>query len=308
MSSIITITLNPAIDKTTSVDALMPDKKMKCTEPFFAPGGGGVNVARAIKKLGGEAKAIYLAGGHSGNFFAHLLKKESVESLAVEIDCYTRENLTVFEKQSKRQYRFGMPGPRVSEKEWKQLLALLEKIDDASFIIASGSVPEGVPEDIFAHISTIAKKKNAKFIVDTSGNALKYAVNEGAYLLKPNLAELSTLVGQKRIDENRVVEAAKEIISKGKTKVMVVSLGEKGAILLTGNETSHITPPLVERKSTVGAGDSMVAGIVISLSKGKSLLEAAKYGVACGTAATMNPGTELCRLEDAERLYAEIRS
>src|SRR5688572_1423484 len=162
MSSIITITLNPAIDKTTSVDALMPDKKMKCTEPFFAPGGGGVNVARAIKKLGGEAKAIYLAGGHSGNFFAHLLKKESVESLAVEIDCYTRENLTVFEKQSKRQYRFGMPGPRVSEKEWKQLLALLEKIDDASFIIASGSVPEGVPEDIFAHISTIAKKKNAK--------------------------------------------------------------------------------------------------------------------------------------------------
>ena len=308
MSSIITITLNPAIDKTTSVDVLVPDKKMKCAEPFFAAGGGGVNVARAIKKLGGEAIAIFMAGGYSGIFFEQLLKKESVESLSIEIAGHTRENLTVFEKKSKRQYRFGMPGPLVSEKEWKELLVLLEKIEDVSFIIASGSVPEGVPEDIYARISKIAKKKNAKFIVDTSGDALKYAVNEGAYLLKPNLAELSSLVGKEWIDENQVSEAAKEILSKGKTHALVVSMGEKGALIVTGNETRLISPPLVERKSTVGAGDSMVAGIVISLSKGKSLLEAAKYGVACGTAATMNPGTELCRLEDAERLYAEIRS
>ena len=308
MSSIVTITLNPAIDKTTSVDALVPDKKMKCTEPSFEPGGGGINVARAIKKLGGEAKAIYLAGGYSGNFFRQLLEKESVESFVIEIDRQTRENLTVFDKQSKRQYRFGMPGPLVSEKEWKKLLALLEKIDDASFIVASGSVPEGVPEDIFARISIIAKKKNAKFIVDTSGNALKHAANQGTYLLKPNLAELSTLVDKEWIDESHFAEAAKEIISKGKTRVLVVSMGEKGAMLFTGEESRQITPPLVERKSTVGAGDSMVAGIVISLSKGKSVLEAAQYGVACGTAATMNPGTELCRLEDAERLYAEIRS
>jgi 6-phosphofructokinase 2 len=307
MSSIITITLNPAIDKTTSVDALVPDKKMKCTEPSFEPGGGGINVARAIKKLGGEAKAIFLAGGYSGNFFRQLLAKESVESFVIEIDRQTRENLTVFDKQSKLQYRFGMPGPLVSEKEWKQLLAVLEKIDDASFIVASGSVPEGVPEDIYARISIIAKKKNAKFIVDTSGNALKHAANQGTYLLKPNLAELSTLADKEWIDKSHVAEAAKEIISKGKTRVLVVSMGEKGAMLFTGEESKQITPPLVERKSTVGAGDSMVAGIVISLSKGKSLLEAAQYGVACGTAATMNPGTELCRLEDAEKLYTEIR-
>lgn len=307
MPSIITITLNPAIDKTTSVDVLVPDKKMKCAEPFFDAGGGGVNVARAIKKLGGEAIAIYMAGGYSGNFFGQLLSKEFVESFVIEIDGYTRENLTVFEKKSKRQYRFGMPGPVIAEKEWKELLVLLENIDDVSFIIASGSVPEGVPEDIYARISKIAKKKNAKFIVDTSGNALKHAVNEGAYLLKPNLAELSSLVGKEWIDENQITEAAKEILTKEKTHALVVSMGEKGAIIVTRDEARLISPPLVERKSTVGAGDSMVAGIVISLSKGKSLLEAAKYGVACGTAATMNPGTELCRLEDAERLYAEIR-
>jgi 6-phosphofructokinase 2 len=149
----------------------------------------------------------------------------------------------------------------------------------------------------------IAKNKKAKLIADTSGEALKYAAKEGVYLLKPNLGELSSLVDKDYLQPDEAANAAKQIIKKGNCEVVVVSMGAAGAMLITKIITKNFLPPLVERKSTVGAGDSMVAGIVLSLSIGKSLEEAVQYGVACGTAATMNDGTELCRLQDVENLY-----
>ena len=307
MSSIITITLNPAIDKSTSINVMVPEKKMKCTAPLFEPGGGGVNVARAIKKLGGNATAIYLAGGYTGKFFTQLLDKEKIESEVIEIAQHTRENLIVLDNSSNLQYRFGMPGPVIAENEWKQLLNTIEKINDAHFIVASGSVPEGVPLDIFARIASIAKRKNAKFIADTSGEALQYAANEGVYLLKPNLGELSSLAGKEELNIEMVDKVAKAVIAKGQCEAMVVSMGAAGAMLVTKEDSQQITPPAVIRKSTVGAGDSMVAGIVLSLLKGKTLHEAVQYGVACGTAATMNWGTELCRQEDVEKIYATMQ-
>ena len=306
MPAILTITLNPAIDKSTSVFAVVPDKKMKCSAPVFEPGGGGVNVARAIKKLGGNATAAYLAGGYTGQFYTQLLDKEGIESKVVNIQQHTRENLIVVDSSSGLQYRFGMPGPTIIEPEWKQLLSLIEN-SDAVFIIASGSVPAGVPLDIFARIAAIAKTKNAKLIVDTSGEALKYAANEGVYLLKPNLGELSALVGKEDLAMERVDDIAKEMIEKNQCEVVVVSMGAAGAMLVTKEEVHLVTPPPVKRKSTVGAGDSMVAGIVWSLAKGKDLLEAVQYGVACGTAATLNPGTALCNIDDVEKLFAAIR-
>lgn len=306
MPSIITITLNPAIDKSTSIAELAPDKKMRCSPPVFEPGGGGVNVARAIKKLGGDANAVYFAGGYTGKFFKQLLDKEEVNSSVIEIAGHTRENLVVLDKKNNRQYRFGMPGPEIAEQEWKQLLKVLDEFSGVSFIVASGSIPTGIPDDIFARISTIAKKKNAKFIADTSGPALKHTLQEGVFLLKPNLGELSSLAGKEWIDINEVEATARQIINENKCEVIVVSMGEAGAVLVTANETARVTPPAVERKSTVGAGDSMVGGIVLSLSKGWPLVQAVQFGVACGTAATMNPGTELCRKEEAEKLYYMI--
>lgn len=306
MSSIITITLNPAIDKSTSIAVLAPDKKMKCTVPVFEPGGGGVNVARAIKKLGGHATAIYLAGGYSGKFFKQLLDREQIESNVIEIEEHTRENLIVLDKSINKQYRFGMPGPSIRETEWKQLLSWLENTHEPAFIIASGSVPAGVPADIFARIAEIAQKKRSKFVLDTSGEALRQGVNKGVYLLKPNLGELSFLAGKEWLKSTEVEEVAIELINKGKCEVIVVSMGEAGAMLLTRDVTKKIVPPAMERKSTVGAGDSMLAGIVLRLSQGKSITEAARFGVASGTAATMNPGTELCRKEDAEMIYEKI--
>ena len=307
MSSIITVTFSPCIDKSTSVPALVPEKKLICTTPKLEPGGGGINIARAIKKLGGTATAIFPSGGYTGKYFNHLLEKENIDVVIIETGNETRENIIVVDEASNNQYRFGMPGTELTESEWKKCLHAVEEISDVEFIIASGSLPHGVPDNIYALLAKIAKSKKAKFIVDTSGEALKHAAAEGVYMLKPNLGELSSLAGKKELQPEEVKNIAKDIIAQGKCEVMVVSMGAAGAMLVTDEIAEVFTPPQVERKSTVGAGDSMVAGIVFYLSQGKTLLQAVQYGVACGTAATLNAGTELCKKEDAERLYALIR-
>jgi len=308
MPPIVTITFSPCIDKSTSVQSLIPEKKLKCTPPKLEPGGGGINVARAIIKLGGEAIAIFPSGGYTGKFFNHLLEKENVPSVIIESTNETRENIIVLDESTNNQYRFGMPGTKLSENEWKQCLEAVEKINNPGFIIASGSLPPGVPLNIYVQLAKIAKAKNAKYIVDTSGEALKQAADEGVYLLKPNLGELSTLAGIEKIDIDTVEEIAKEVIRKKNCEVIVVSLGGAGALLVTATETYKAISPEVNRKSTVGAGDSMVAGIVYSLSRSMNLEQALQYGVACGTAATMNPGTELCSKKDADFLYTLIAS
>jgi len=306
MSQIVTITFNPCIDKSASVPNLIPEKKLGCSEPRFEPGGGGINVARAIKKLGGEATAIYPSGGYTGKFFNELLAKEKIPAIVIEIENPLRENVIVLEESSNNQYRFGFPGAKLSSNEWQQCIDAIDKIENAEFLVASGSLPEGVPDDIFARLATIAKKKDIKLVVDTSKAALKQAANEGVFMLKPNLNELSLLLGRRELTINEVAAAAKEVIEKKYCEVLVVSLGEEGALLFTENKELRVFPPKVEKKSTVGAGDSMVAGFVLSLSQGKNFEEALRYGVACGTAATMHPGTELCNKKDADDLYQKI--
>lgn len=308
MPKIITITFSPCIDKSTSVPAVIPEKKLKCSNPKLEPGGGGINVARAIKKLGGEAIAIYPAGGYTGKYFNSLLENEEITAAIIQSKNETRENVVVLDESTNQQYRFGMPGTELSEHEWKQCLQAIDEMNDVEFIVASGSLPPGVPLDIYAQIAVIAKRKNAKLIADTSGEALKHAANEGVYLLKPNLGELSSLMGVKKINIDDIETVAKRVIEKGHCTVIVVSIGEKGAILVTKNETHQVSPPHVKKRSTVGAGDSMVAGMVLALSQNRSFKEVLQYGVACGTAATMNPGTELCRKEDVDKLIELIRS
>ena len=303
MSTIVTVTFSPCIDKTTSVKKLLPDKKLHCAAPKLEPGGGGINVARAIKKLGGNATAIFPSGGYTGKYFNHLLEVESIHAVIIEVQNETRENIIVLDEAENAQYRFGMPGTNLNDAEWMQCLKAVEEIQDISFIVASGSLPPGVPLNIFAQLAKIAKNKNAKFLVDTSGEALREAVNEGVYLLKPNLGELCFLSGKTHLKLHEIEAAAKEIIEEGKCEVVVISMGAQGALFVTNDLIKTIVPPAVIRKSTVGAGDSMLAGIVYYLSKQKDITEAVKYGVACGTAATMNTGTELCNLKDVEKIY-----
>lgn len=305
---VVTLTINPALDKSTFVQEIKPEHKLRCDAPVFEPGGGGINVSRAIKRMGGESLALYLAGGATGNVLSDLLDKEELTHIPIPSIKWTRENFAVTERATDQQYRFGMPGSIIPEEEWKYTLAKLEKIRPApEFIVASGSLPQGVPDDFYARVATIAKKMGAKLILDTSGEALKKAAGIGVYLLKPNAAELADMAGKKDMTPEEREAFARQLVHDGLCEVMVVSLGAKGALLVTKDEVFRAEPPNIKPKSTVGAGDSMVAGMVYTLAQDWPLADVLKYGVAAGTATTMSPGSELCRKEDIEQIYAWLQ-
>ena len=306
MQKIITITLNPSLDKGTTVEAIVPEKKLQCSTPTLEPGGGGINVSRALNHLGCKSLALYTCGGYTGGQFKKMMDETDIESVTFDIAENTRENLIVVDSTSHKQYRFGMKGPTLSEQEWQQPLFFLQNNNEYDCVVASGSLPPGVPLDFFAKMAAIVHKKGAKLILDTSGEALKNSVKEGVFLIKPNLAELSFLCGVDELKDDEVVAAARSIIAEGNSSVVVVSLGAKGAMLITKDETIEVPSPEVEVKSTVGAGDSMVAGLVLGISKGYTWKDVLKLGIACGTAATMNSGTALCSKEDVARLYTYL--
>lgn len=307
MSQIITITLNPSLDKSITVPQLVPEKKLRCTSAEVDPGGGGVNVSRALHKLGVKSSAVFLSGGYTGKKLEELLLNEEVDIIALPIKEATRENFVVFDEEKKLQYRFGMDGAAVTEAEWKAVLNYVSEQTAVSYIVASGSLPPGVPVNFFGQLAVLAKKIKAKLIVDTSGEALQYAAKEGLYMLKPNLNELSSLTGKDNLVGEEIVAAARTVISSGGCEIMVVSLGGDGAMLVTAEEQYKVKPPKVTVMSTVGAGDSMVGGILYGLSKGWTYKEILMYGVAAGTAATLHPGTELCKKEDTERIFAGLK-
>ena len=306
MPDIVTVTFSPCIDRSAAVPTLVPEKKLTCIRQKLEPGGGGINVARAIRKLGGDVVAIYPAGGYTGMHFNKLLSEENIPAIIVDTQEETRENIIILDETNNNQYRFGMPASPLGESEWRHMLEAIKNLEKVEFIVVSGSLPPGVPIDIFGQIAAIAKRRKIKLVVDTSGEPLRHAVEEGVYLLKPNLRELSGLVGKEHLRDDEVIHYARQLIHSGNVEIIVVSMGEKGALLVTRELSQTITPPPVKKKSTVGAGDSMVAGMVLALSRGMSVEEAAVYGVACGTAATLNPGTELCRREDADRFFEQL--
>jgi 6-phosphofructokinase 2 len=306
---IVTLTLNPALDKSTSTERLLPEDKLRCEAPVYEPGGGGINVSRAIRIMGGQSLAIYLAGGSSGQKMEALLKEEGIEQRVIQGKNATRENFMVMEGSTDRQYRFGMPGAEVSQEELAQCLQAVKELpDEVEYLVASGSLPPGAPDDFYGQIAKIAQERNIQCVIDTSGPALKKAAEMGLCLMKPNLKELSQLAGKEYVSAMEQEEIAQEIIKKGKAKMLIVSLGARGAMLASGDTIEYVVPPTVKQQSTVGAGDSMVAGIVLSLSRGESLREVIKWGVAAGTAATMTAGTELCRKEDVENILNWLNS
>lgn len=307
MFSITTLTFNPCVDKSTIINGLAPEKKLHCSPPTFGPGGGGINVARALKNMGVVSQAIFPSGGYSGKFLNQLMEGEGIHFKAVETASHTRENFIVLDKATNLQYRFGMPGNPITQDECNRLLQEVERTT-ADFIVASGSLIPGMPVDIVAQVAQIAKDKGAKLIIDTSGEALRKALEVGVYLLKPNLGELSSLVGKEEVSHETVDEIAKDIIARGQCQMIVVSMGPQGAKLITRDEVIVISAPLVKQVSTLGAGDSMVAGMVLALSQKRSLREVIQLGVACGTAATITHGSELCRKDDVDRLYSIVSS
>ena len=304
MAAIVTLTMNPALDIATSTDRVEPTHKLRCSMPRYDPGGGGINVARAMHALGGDAVAIFPAGGAAGEMIQYMLEQQGVPHHAIAISGFTRESLAVEERRSGHQFRFLLPGPEISERDQERCLDQLTlAAAEATYIVASGSLPLGVPEDFYARIAKLAQRLGKCLILDTSGAALKKA-GGGIYLLKPSRRELGDLVGREIRTEREQEHAAREIIEHGRSEVVVVSLGDRGALLVTAEGVERFAAIPVEARGSVGAGDSMLAGIVLSLCGGLELGEAIRFGMAAGAAALLGSGTELCRRIDVERLYA----
>jgi 6-phosphofructokinase 2 len=311
MQTIRTLTMNPAIDRSTSVDRVAPEIKLRCAPPQRDPGGGGLNVSRVICRLGGESRALYPAGGETGTLLHYLLEAEGIHGEPVATDSLTRENLTVFEEATGQQYRFGMPGEPLDQPAQNAILDRLRE-DTTDYVVASGSLPPGVPDDFYAEVARVTLARGARFVLDTSGAALKAAVNDPQrdrpiYLLKPNMRELAQMLGKGEIeDEETQVEAARHLVETGRTEIVVVSLGAAGALLAATDRTTRIRAPVVPIRSKVGAGDSMVGAMVFSLARGDSIDKAVRYGIAAGAAAVSTPGTELCQADMVHELYEKI--
>ena len=306
LTQIVTLTINPALDVSTSVNKMVPFTKMRCAPAHRDPGGGGINVARVLKRLGIVTTAIYPAGGATGKLLATLLECEGVPSIVIPMANDTREDITIFDETTREQFRLVFPGAPLSDMESQECLAAIARVTPRpAFIIASGSLPAGVSHDFYGRVAQ-ASKTDSKVIVDTSGPFLKAALEAGVYLIKPNLREFQELVGITSTDEATLVEAGRRLFDRYRIEAIALSMGLDGALLVTRDTALRANGLPVEAVSVSGAGDSFLAAMVWSLVNGNSLEIALRYGIAGGSAALLNPGTGLCRPEDVHRLASEV--
>ncbi|AJE15607.1 1-phosphofructokinase family hexose kinase [Stutzerimonas balearica] len=305
MTRIATLTLNPAMDLAVRTPRVVATEKLRCSAPRHDPGGGGINVARVVSTLGGDALAVYPAGGPFGEMLRRALDAIGLAHLPVAISGDTRESFTVDEQASGLQYRFVLPGPRLSEQERLGCLAALRGLHPApAYLVVSGSFTPGIEPSFFDELLALAGQVGARLVVDLSGEPLAYAARRGgAYLIKPSLNELASLIGRMPESEREQEGALRELIAAGAAEVIVLSLGAAGALYATGDRLERIAAPSVPMVSAVGAGDSMLGAVVLALAQGRELGDAVRYGVAAGAATVMRPGTQLCLREDVERLF-----
>ena len=303
MVSIYTLTLSPSLDSATLTPQIYPEGKLRCSTPVFEPGGGGINVARAITHLGGKATAIFPAGGATGEHLVSLLAEENVAVETVHAKDWTRQNLHVQVDSSGEQYRFVMPGAKLSDDEFRQLEEKVLAIENGALLVISGSLPPGVSTEKLTSLIRAAQQRGIRCIVDSSGEALRAALEPGNLeLVKPNQKELSALVNRELTQPDDVRTAAQELVRSGKARRVVVSLGPQGALGVDETGSVQVVPPPMKSQSTVGAGDSMVGAMALKLAQGATLLEMTRYGVAAGSAATINQGTRLCSLADTQKI------
>ncbi|MGE5696213.1 MAG: 1-phosphofructokinase family hexose kinase [Candidatus Sericytochromatia bacterium] len=302
-TTIVTLTMNPALDVTTSAERVGPTSKIRCHGVRYDAGGGGINVARVARVLGGSVSAVFPAGAHTGDLVTTLVADADVPYRRVNISEPTRESFTIDEECSGQQYRFVLPGPRLSFVEQARCLdELRDAARSAEFVVASGSLPPGVPADFYQRVADLCRELGVLLILDTSGGGLRH-ITSGVFLLKPSLRELRECCGSDLATEAEQLAAAHDLINSGVTQTMVVSLGGKGALLATTHGSQRFSPVPVKVVSGVGAGDAMVAAITVGLSRGWPLGKAVRFGIATGTAMLMTPGPAPCHREDAERIF-----
>lgn len=307
MEKILALALNPAIDVSSDAATVRTTQKVRTFNETYDPGGGGVNVARVVTELGGDVELSYLAGGVTGDFLEELLDRQGIRRNRVRIAANTRISFTVHELQTGLEYRFVANGPAIRAQELDECLQDIAR-RDFRYLVASGSLPVGAPDDFLANVADIALAKGARFVLDSSGRGLKATLARApVYLLKPNQDELEEMVGRS-LDEAGAREAASDLVRRGAAKIVAVTLGAEGAILASAHGVLCLPAIKAEVKSAVGAGDSFLGAMLFALAAGWQPEDAFVFGLAGGAAALLHKGTKLCRRDDVERLYREATS
>ena len=302
---IVTLCMNPALDITTSTEVVHPTDKLRCAAARYDPGGGGINVAHVAQVLGAAATAVFPAGGPAGELVDKLLVAEGLTTHRITIGGSTRESFTIDELSTERQYRCVLPGPELTLSEQTDcLLQLRRAAASAAIVVASGTLPPGVPEDFYQQVANVCADLGAMFLLDSSGGGLTH-VNSGVFLIKPSLRELREAVGRALTTDSEQLEAAREIIQRGAARYVLVSRGAAGALLASRDGGQLFAPVPVPPGSGVGAGDAMVAGVAVGLTRGWPLTKAVRLGIAAGAAMLLTPGTAPCTREDTERLFEQ---
>ncbi|MBN9316724.1 MAG: 1-phosphofructokinase family hexose kinase [Devosia sp.] len=302
-AAILTVTLNPALDTTTSVARLEPQRKLRCSPAILHPGGGGANVSRAIRELGGTSRAFVALGGHTGRAYIDLLQAAGVECIEYRLAGETRTSMTVMEEDTGLHYRFVLPGPAQDPGLGDRILAELDRIIDAgSYVVASGSLLPGIAVDLYARLGELVRRHDARLILDSHGEALVRGIAGRPFLVRLNQAEAQDLTGE---SSDNLPAGAARLVATGMAEVVVFALGEKGSLVTTRDSQFTIAPPEVSVRSMVGAGDSYVAALTLALARGWTLDSANRYGVAAAASAVTREATQLCERSSTERYYNE---
>lgn len=308
MAAIVSLTMNPAVDLSTATAKVEPTHKLRCGPPRVHPGGGGINVARVLARLGVDVLALYPAGGVTGQLLRTLLSGEQVPNEALPIAGETRESFAVHEDSSGLDWRFVLPGPTLSQAEWSLCLQrTVQAATPSGLVVASGSLPPGAPVDLYAQLARALEPRGARLVLDTSGAPLAQALQAGVHLVKPSLRELCELVRAPLATRTEQLAACRRLVDAGQAQVVALSLGAEGALVVTRSQAWHAPALRVPVVSTIGAGDSFAGGLVAGLARGEELPAAVRLAMAASAAALFSSGTALCRADDVERLLPQVR-
>lgn len=297
MSNIVTVTLNPTIDYASTAPHVFPDEKLRCTHPEIDPGGGGINVSRAIKALGGSSTALIAIGGNTGAQLLQLLAFEGISTVAIQGPGDTRQSMSVIDESTGQQYRFVMPGPDWHEADLGRALSAIDQAaGDDALIVLSGSQPPGIAKDFPSILAEHMEGRNSRIIVDTSGPALAHITEEpraAIYALRMDGPEAEELAGHALPERRDTADFAESLIERGVADSIIVARGADGSVLATKNGSWHSTGARVAVRSKVGAGDSFVGAFTWALANGKAPEECIRCGAAAASAAVATEATRM---------------
>lgn len=305
---ILTVTLNPALDLSSAADEVRPDQKLRCDKPVVDPGGGGINVSRAIKIMGGQSTAMVALGGATGMRIAELLKADGLRLVQLTAPGETRQSLAVSDRATGGQYRFVLPGPEWHRAQVADMMgAIAEAARPGGWVVVSGSNPPGVAPGFEQMLTVRLKDSAAKLLVDTSGEALRVLAGSSTPVdvLRMDSFEAEELAGHKLPLRSDSAAFAAGLVRNGAAKAVIVARGADGSVIAGEDGAWHAEAAKVTVVSAVGAGDSFVAGFVLSAARGETVPDALAMGAAAASSAVMTPATALCEAEAIRRIYAQ---